>query len=179
MYRINGFTKKVFCNLTATKRNNMPTEIERKFLVRREKWDAVTKPKGNVYKQGYILSEEKRTVRIRVTPDAAYITLKGASTGISRSEYEYAIPVNDGVEILENFATSTVEKTRYNINYAGHLWEVDVFAGDNAGLIVAEIELESEDEPFGKPDWAGAEVSHDNRYTNASLSVKPYKAWGN
>ncbi len=179
MYRINGFQKKVFCNLTATKRNNMPTEIERKFLVSHEKWNALTKPRGNLYKQGYILSEEKRTVRIRVTPDAAYITLKGASTGISRSEYEYNIPITEGNEILENFATSTVEKTRYNINYAGHLWEVDVFAGDNTGLIVAEIELEHEGEPFEKPDWAEAEVSHDSRYTNASLSVKPYKDWEN
>jgi adenylate cyclase len=178
MYRINGFKNKVFCNLTATKHNHMPTEIERKFLVDHEKWNSLAKPKGNVYKQGYILSEEKRTVRIRVTPDAAYITLKSASAGISRSEYEYTIPLTEGNEILENFATSAVEKTRYNINYEGHLWEIDVFAGDNKGLIVAEIELESENEPFEKPEWVGAEVSHDNRYTNASLSVKPYKDWG-
>lgn len=178
MYRINGFRNKVFCNLTATKRNRMPTEIERKFLVDHEKWNTLPKPNGNVYKQGYILSEEKRTVRIRVTPDAAYITLKGASTGISRSEYEYSIPIAEGDEILENFATSAVAKTRYNIVFAGHLWEVDVFAGANTGLIVAEIELESEDEPFEKPEWVGAEVSHDSRYTNASLSVKPYKNWG-
>jgi adenylate cyclase len=177
MYRINGFRNKVFCNLTATKRNHMPTEIERKFLVDHEKWNGLAKPKGNVYKQGYILSEEKRTVRIRVTPDAAYITLKGASTGISRSEYEYTIPLDDGNEILQNFATSAVEKTRYNINYAGHLWEVDVFDGANTGLIVAEIELDSEDEQFEKPAWVGAEVSYESRYTNASLSVKPYKDW--
>jgi adenylate cyclase len=155
----------------------MPTEIERKFLIDHIKWNALAKPQGKVYKQGYILSEEKRTVRIRVTPDAAYIALKGAAKGISRSEYEYAIPIAEGNKILENFATSTVEKTRYNINYAGHLWEVDVFSGDNQGLVVAEIELKSEDEQFEKPDWIGDEVSHEGRYSNASLSVKPYKSW--
>jgi adenylate cyclase len=155
----------------------MPTEIERKFLVDHEKWALVTKPEGKLYNQGYILSEEERTVRIRVTDTAAYITLKGASTGISRSEYEYTIPVSDGNEILKSFARSAVEKTRYKINYAGHLWEVDVFAGQNTGLIVAEIELEHESEPFDKPEWITEEVSHDSRYTNASLSVVPFKDW--
>ncbi|MEB0263591.1 MULTISPECIES: CYTH domain-containing protein [unclassified Mucilaginibacter] len=155
----------------------MPTEIERKFLIDHAKWEKVIKPNGKLYKQGYILSEEKRTVRIRVTDTVAYITLKGASTGISRSEYEYTIPVIEGNEILQNFATSYIEKIRYDINYAGHLWEVDVFRGVNNGLIVAEIELNSEDEQFEKPDWVGEEVSHDGRYTNASLSVNPYKVW--
>jgi adenylate cyclase len=155
----------------------MPTEIERKFLIHLNKWAAVIKPQGKLYKQGYILSEEKRIVRIRVTDDAAYLTLKGATQGISRSEYEYTIPADEGNEILQNFTTSAIEKTRYNIKYAGHNWEVDVFSGDNAGLIVAEIELTHEDEPFEKPDWITAEVSHDSRYTNASLSVKPYKDW--
>ncbi|MDB5128812.1 CYTH domain-containing protein [Mucilaginibacter sp.] len=155
----------------------MPTEIERKYLVDHKKWEGLIKPTGKLYKQGYILSEERRTVRIRVTNDAAYITLKGASTGISRSEYEYTIPVNEGNEILDNFATSLIQKTRYNIEYAGHTWEVDVFTGDNNGLIVAEIELQNEDEQFEKPEWIGPEVSHDSRYTNASLSVYPYKDW--
>ncbi len=155
----------------------MPTEIERKFLIDHTKWEKVIKPNGKLYKQGYILSEEKRTVRIRVTDTVAYITLKGASTGISRSEYEYTIPVNEGNEILQNFAKSYIEKIRYDINYGGHLWEVDVFRGVNNGLIVAEIELKSEDEQFEKPDWVGEEVSHDGRYTNASLSVNPFKVW--
>ncbi|MET3979530.1 adenylate cyclase [Mucilaginibacter sp. UYP25] len=155
----------------------MPIEIERKFLVNHTKWEQVVKPQGKLYKQGYILSEEKRTVRIRVTNTAAYITLKGASTGISRSEYEYTIPVDEGKEILQNFATSAIEKIRYNINYAGHVWEVDVFSGVNNGLIVAEIELNSENEPFEKPGWVAEEVSHDSRYTNASLSVHPYIGW--
>lgn len=155
----------------------MGIEIERKFLVDHIKWAAINKPEGNVYKQGYILSDVSRTVRIRVTNKAAFITLKGGTTGISRSEFEYEIPVADGNEILGGFATSAIEKVRYNIPYKGYTWEVDVFEGDNAGLIVAEIELESEQAAFEKPDWVTKEVSDDGRYTNASLSVKPYKSW--
>ncbi|MBB5393994.1 CYTH domain-containing protein [Mucilaginibacter sp. AK015] len=155
----------------------MPTEIERKFLFDHEKWAAVAKPAGKDYKQGYILSEEKRTVRIRVTGDAAFLTLKGPSAGITRSEYEYQIPVAEGAEILASFAVSGIQKTRYNVEVAGHTWEVDVFAGENNGLIVAEIELQHEDETFEKPDWIGREVSTDTRYTNAALSVYPYNTW--
>ena len=157
----------------------MGIEIERKFLVNHEKWKQLSKPVGNTYKQGYILSDEKRTVRIRVTDDAAYITLKGGTSGISRNEFEYTIPVPDGNEILEGFATSSIDKVRYKITYGGNVWEVDVFAGDNDGLIVAEIELDSEDQPFDKPDWVTDEVSDDYLYTNASLSVSPYKLWKN
>ena len=155
----------------------MGREIERKFLIDHDKWNALSKPAGNIYKQGYILNEEKRTVRIRVTDNTAYITLKGAADGISRSEFEYEIPKAQGIEILREFATSSIEKTRYNIHYSGHLWEVDVFEGSNKGLIVAEIELQSEDEPFEKPDWITGEVSYDKRYTNAMLSIMPYSKW--
>jgi adenylate cyclase len=155
----------------------MGTEIERKFLVDHNKWQKLDKPVGKVYKQGYILNEEKRTVRIRVTDTTAYITLKGAADGISRSEFEYEIPKDNGEQILSEFATSALEKTRYNINYAGNLWEVDVFEGKNEGLIVAEIELESEQQEFEKPDWVLDEVSYDSRYTNALLSVTPYSTW--
>ncbi len=155
----------------------MGIEIERKFLVDHEKWQQLTKPSGTVYKQGYLLSDDKRTVRIRVADDIAFITLKGSATGISRSEFEYTIPVADGVEILQNMATSAIEKTRYEIDFCGNIWEVDVFSGDNEGLIVAEIELDKEDQHFEKPEWIKEEVSDDLRYTNASLSVSPYKNW--
>lgn len=155
----------------------MGQEIERKFLVDHDKWNALKKPEGNIYKQGYILNEETRTVRIRVTNNTAYITLKGVADGISRSEFEYEIPKLQGSQILAEFAESSVEKTRYNIPYKGHLWEVDVFEGSNKGLIVAEIELKTEDESFEKPDWVTEEVSYDSRYTNAMLSVKPYSRW--
>jgi adenylate cyclase len=155
----------------------MGIEIERKFLVDHEKWQQLAKPQGKVYKQGYLLSDEKRTVRVRVLDDVAYITLKGSTTGISRSEFEYTIPVDEGKEILKDMATSFIEKTRYNINYAGNVWEVDVFEGDNKGLIIAEIELKNEDQEFEKPEWVKNDVSDDRRYTNAYLSVNPFKNW--
>jgi adenylate cyclase len=157
----------------------MATEIERKFLVHHSIWATVEKQNGKVFKQGYILREKNRTLRVRVTDDAAYITFKGAGNGISRSEYEYQVPVSEGIELLKGFATSVIEKTRYYISYAGKLWEVDVFSGDNSGLIVAEIELQHEDEPFEKPEWILDEVSHDSRYYNSSLSVNPYSSWHN
>lgn len=156
----------------------MGLEIERKFLVDKAKWAALVKPEGRLFKQGYILSDEKRTVRVRVTDSAAYLTIKGSTTGITRSEYEYIIPIPDGNEILNDLTVSSIEKLRYHINYNGHLWEVDVFSGNNDGLIVAEIELKTEDEAFDKPAWVLTEVSDDNRYSNASLSVSPYKDWG-
>ncbi|MDB5288189.1 MAG: adenylate cyclase [Mucilaginibacter sp.] len=155
----------------------MGIEIEKKFLVDHEKWQQLVKPQGKVYKQGYLLSDEKRTVRVRVADDVAYITLKGSTTGISRSEFEYTIPVNEGKEILKDMATSFIEKTRYNIKYAGNVWEVDVFEGDNQGLIIAEIELKHENQEFEKPEWIKNEVSDDLRYTNACLSVNPFKNW--
>jgi adenylate cyclase len=155
----------------------MGIEIERKFLVDHEKWQQLAKPQGKVYKQGYLLSDEKRTVRVRVLDDVAYITLKGSTTGISRSEFEYTIPVDEGKAILKDMATSFIEKTRYNINYAGNVWEVDVFEGDNKGLIIAEIELKNEDQEFKKPEWVKNDVSDDRRYTNAYLSVNPFKNW--
>jgi adenylate cyclase len=156
----------------------MGIEIERKFLVNHAKWAAVEKPAGKLFKQGYILSDDKRTVRIRVTNEAAYLTLKGSTTGISRNEYEYTIPIADGNEILNGLTVSSIQKVRYEINFEGRLWEVDVFSGENEGLIVAEIELEHEDEAFTKPDWVEGEVSDDHRYSNAALSVNPYKNWG-
>ncbi|RWY56954.1 CYTH domain-containing protein [Mucilaginibacter gilvus] len=156
----------------------MAIEIERKFLVNRAKWNALAKPEGKLFKQGYILSDDKRTVRIRVTDEAAYLTLKGSTTGISRNEYEYTIPIADGHEILSGLTVSSIEKVRYEINFAGNTWEVDIFSGDNDGLIVAEIELEHEEQAFEKPDWVADEVTDDHRYSNASLSVNPYKNWG-
>jgi adenylate cyclase len=155
----------------------MGIEIERKFLVNHIKWNALNKPPGKLFKQGYILSDDKRTVRIRVTDEAAYLTLKGSTTGISRSEYEYIIPISDGNEILNGLTVCSIEKVRYKIPVAGHTWEVDIFSGDNEGLIVAEIELMHEDETFEMPDWIEQEVSDDYRYSNASLSVNPYKNW--
>lgn len=155
----------------------MGVEIERKFLVDYEKWDQLAKPKGTVFKQGYIVKEPSKTVRVRVAGNQAYITIKGISKGISRSEYEYEIPVDDGNELLSSFCEALINKIRYCITFAGKMWEVDVFAADNDGLIVAEIELADESETFDLPDWIGQEVTDDERYYNSNLSVSPYKNW--
>jgi len=157
----------------------MGVEIERKFLVDHPKWEEVDKPGGTHYRQGYILANSGRTVRVRVSDTKAFLNLKSksGSSNTSRAEYEYEIPLAEGLEILEKFTRSGTEKIRYEIPFAGKVWEVDVFSGDNEGLIVAEIELESEDEPFEKPDWVTIEVTDDGRYTNAALSKHPFKDW--
>ena len=155
----------------------MGLEIERKFLVDHEKWEQVEKPEGIRYRQGYLLRDEMQTIRVRVSDTKGYLNLKSKISGMSRKEYEYEIPLQDGIEILNAFTTSGTEKIRYNIPFGGKLWEIDVFLADNAGLIVAEIELQNENEEFEKPDWVTTEVTYDGRYTNASLSVHPYKDW--
>ncbi|WP_462265599.1 CYTH domain-containing protein [Mucilaginibacter sp.] len=155
----------------------MGVEIERKFLVNAELWQNVDKPKGTPFVQGYILSEDSRTVRVRATDQKGYITLKGKSTGFSRSEYEYEIPAGEAHELISNFAQSSIKKTRYCIEFAGKTWEVDEFEASNEGLLVAEIELEAEDEQFDLPPWLGKEVTDDERYYNAYLSVHPFKQW--
>ncbi len=155
----------------------MSLEIERKFLVDHEKWRQAMKPTGAHYRQGYLLNDDQRTIRVRVTDHQGFITLKGATTGITRKEYEYKIPVEDGNELLDGFARSEIEKIRYRIDFAGKLWEVDEFLGDNEGLIMAEIELKSETEEFEKPAWVTVEVSNDDRYYNSYLSTHPYKKW--
>lgn len=155
----------------------MAVEIERKFLVDHEQWRLLSKPGGKHYRQGYILSDDIKTIRVRVTNELGYITIKGKTKGISRLEYEYTIPVNEGIELLNNFAVSELEKTRYCITYEGKVWEVDEFLGDNQGLLVAEIELEDEAETFKLPPWITVEVTGDKKYYNSALSVNPFKRW--
>jgi adenylate cyclase len=156
----------------------MGIEIERKFLVDHDKWNKLEKPQGKNYKQGYIVSDEKRTVRVRVTDTNGYITIKGKMPGnISRAEFEYEIPIADANEMLHTLTVNGTEKTRYRIPLGGFVWEVDVFKGDNHGLIVAEIELDSEEDEFEKPDWLANEVTDDTRYSNARLAVNPYNNW--
>jgi adenylate cyclase len=156
----------------------MGVEIERKFLVDHKKWNRIEKPQGTHYRQGYLLSTEKETIRVRISDKEGFLNLKSKVSQMSRKEYEYKIPLQDGIEILEAFTKRGTQKTRYRIPVAGKTWEVDVFMGDNKGLIVAEIELQSEDEKFEKPDWVTTEVTDDGRFTNSSLSVNPYKNWG-
>ena len=153
----------------------MAQEIERKFLVQSEGWRGAP---GKTYRQGYLNRDMERTVRVRTVEDKAYLTIKGEPTGIARSEYEYEIPVRDADELLNTLCEKPlIEKVRYKIEYGGLVWEVDEFFGENAGLIMAEVELESEDQPFDKPDWIGQEVTDDARYYNANLSQHPFTAW--
>lgn len=157
----------------------MAIEIERKFLIDHSKWNALIKPQPNYFIQGYLHSEPGKTIRVRATNDNGFITIKGKSSsdGLSRSEFEYKIPKEEALELLSNFTTQTIEKNRYEILFESNVWEVDVFEGDNIGLIVAEIELESAEQPFEKPDWVREEVTSDFRYFNSALIDKPFKDW--
>lgn len=155
----------------------MGIEIERKFLVRDESWKALGQ--GVSICQGYLSSHPDRIVRVRIEGGAAMLTIKGRTVGASRGEWEYPIPLDDARRFLADLCEKPViEKMRYRIRDHGMVWEVDEFSGDNAGLVVAEIELESEDQAFSKPDWVGEEVTHDARYFNANLLRAPYSSWG-
>jgi len=153
----------------------MPAEIERKFLVVGDTWRGG--PAGTRCVQGYLSREPERTVRVRLAGEKAFLTIKGISRGISRAEFEYAIPVIEAEELLKLCMRPLIEKTRTVVEYHGKRWEVDEFAGVNAGLVVAEIELKSEDEVFDLPPWVGVEVSADARYYNSSLSERPFTTW--
>lgn len=154
----------------------MGTEIERKFLVTGDEWRGVAA--GVFYCQGYLCLEKERTVRVRIAGDKAFLTIKGKSSGISRMEYEYPIPLEDArVLLVELCVQPVIEKKRYRINHLGFVWEVDEFVGENEGLLVAEIELAEEEQEFEKPSWIGEEVSSDRRYANASLVKNPYSGW--
>jgi len=155
----------------------MAIEIERKFLVNGDFRSEVMEATRIV--QGYLCSAPGRTVRIRTRDSKAYLTIKGSAgtTGFSRYEWEKEIPLDEAEELLRLCEPSLIEKTRYLIKHGDHLFEVDEFFGDNAGLIIAEVELKSEDEHFEKPAWLGKEVTSDPMYYNSSLSGKPYKNW--
>lgn len=155
----------------------MGIEIERKFLVNKEKWDQVKKEKQSLYRQGYIVADPGKTIRVRLTDQEAFLTIKGQTVGISRAEFEYPIPVADGQQLLDSLCGAVVSKIRYFITHEGNLWEVDVFLGDNEGLIVAEIELKEENESFPLPEWIAAEVTSEKKYSNSNLAKKPYITW--
>ncbi len=153
-------------------------EIERKFLVLSNDFINEAFAKKRIV-QGYLNSNPERTVRIRIQEDKAFLTIKGKgnASGTTRLEWEKEIPVEDAEKLLLICEEGTIDKTRYEINVGAHVYEVDVFIKENDGLIMAEIELDSEDEAFEKPDWLGVEVTNDERYYNAYLSKHPYKKW--
>jgi adenylate cyclase len=153
----------------------MGTEIERKFLVRTKDY---SKTDGVSYRQGYLPTKGGTTVRVRSAGDYGYITIKGATVGLSRKEYEYSIPIEDANEMLSSLCVGyIVEKVRYRVQHKDLTWEVDEFVGENEGLVVAEVELSREDQSITPPLWIGDEVSTDLRYTNLALSKKPYRLW--
>lgn len=154
----------------------MAKEIERKFLVKGDGWRKLAQ--GVHYRQGYLNSAKERTVRIRTIDNNAFITVKGPTVGVTRLEFEYAIPFEDCTTMLEQLAEKPIiEKTRYKIPFGGYVWEIDEFFGVNAGLIVAEIELPNENAVFEKPTWIGEEVSGDPRYFNSNLVKHPFTSW--
>ncbi|MEJ2630497.1 MAG: CYTH domain-containing protein [Acidihalobacter sp.] len=155
----------------------MASEIERKFLVASDAWKGVAY-RSMHYRQGYLGRAETSSVRVRVSEQDAYLNVKSATLGIERLEYEYPIPLPDAHEMLDRLCHKPlIEKTRHWVEYAGHCWEVDVFEGDNEGLVVAEIELKTPEEDFERPVWLGEEVSHEPRYYNVCLVEHPYSQW--
>jgi adenylate cyclase len=152
-------------------------EIERKFLVDKAKWRPAAP--GVEFRQGYLSSVKERVVRVRIASNQAWLTIKGLSAGNARDEFEYEFPIADASYLLDHLCERPIlTKTRYREQFGGKIWEIDVFHGDNEGLIIAEIELGFVSEPFEKPEWATREVSDDSKYFNNNLAANPYKNWG-
>jgi adenylate cyclase len=155
----------------------MGVEIEHKFLVRKDLWYAVQKPEGVEIRQAYLLNDPGKVIRIRTAGNSGFLTIKGPAKDAVRLEYEYPVPSLEALEILSHFTEKSIEKVRYKLEFLGKTWEIDEFFGDNDGLILAEIELKSKDEPFEKPSWVGEEVTDDPRYYNSYLTEHPYNSW--
>ena len=154
----------------------MGKEIERKYLVQGTEFKTLAQ--GTSYRQGYLSTVKERTVRVRTIADKGFLTIKGVTVGATRAEYEYEIPVAEANDMLSNLCEKPlIEKNRYKIPFAGLTWEVDEFFGDNDGLIVAEVELTSEDQKIERPTWVGQEVTSDTRYFNSNLTKNPFKNW--
>jgi adenylate cyclase len=156
----------------------MAKEIERKFLVDTALRRATAG--GTLYRQGYLSSAKERVVRVRIAGDRGFLTIKGLTTGVSRLEFEYPIPLSDATGMLDQLCgRPLIEKTRYREVFADRTWEIDVFHGDNDGLVVAEVEIAHPEDKVELPRWAGAEVSNDPRYFNNNLAAHPYRYWRN
>lgn len=157
----------------------MGVEIERKFLVGDESWRGAARGEPEHYRQGYLALTERASVRVRLGGDgSAWLGIKERRVGPVRAEFEYAIPADDAERLLELAAGCVIEKQRFRVAHGGLEWEVDEFLGANAGLVVAEIELEHEDSPFERPPWLGREVTAEAAYYNAALALHPWREWG-
>lgn len=152
----------------------MAIEIERKFLVTGTGWED---GEGVLVTQGYLNLDKKRTVRVRLTGKEGFLTIKGVTQGASRSEFEYEIPGLEAAKLFRLCDGFLIRKVRYKIEHKGFWWQVDEFLGANADLVVAEIELGSEDQAFARPDWVGLEVTNNPRYFNSSLAINPFNTW--
>ena len=153
----------------------MAIEIERKFLVSGDGWRG--RGRSSRLRQGYLCATKERSVRVRLDGRKGFLTIKGPSRGAGRAEYEYPVPARDAAEMFSLCEGPLIDKTRTRVRFDGLLWEIDEFHGDNAGLIVAEVELSRADQRVSLPPWAGKEVTGDPRYLNASLFRKPYGRW--
>jgi adenylate cyclase len=154
----------------------MGVEIERKFLLVGDAWRKLGEPV--LLRQGYLSSNPERVVRVRIEDNSGTMTIKGRSVGATRGEWEYPIPLADANELLDRLCEQPIiEKYRRRIPFAGNIWEVDEFLGANQGLMFAEVELDSEEQQFAKPDWIGAEVTDDPRYYNSNLIKHPFSTW--
>jgi adenylate cyclase len=154
----------------------MPREIERKFLLKSEAWRSQARAR-QAMSQGYLASNDRVSLRVRIAGQEAWLNIKSGGLVASRLEYEYAIPVDEARELIALAEGPLIEKTRHFVEHGGMTWEVDEFHGDNSGLVVAELELDSEDAPFSRPAWLGVEVTHLRRYYNVCLVTHPYRAW--
>lgn len=155
----------------------MAIEIEKKYLVIDDHWKKAN-PRAHLCKQGYIMADPSCSIRIRLTDERAFLAIKKQKKGFARWEFEYEIPVADAEEMLNNLCTTPfIEKTRYLVPFAGHIWEIDVFAGQNKGLVVAEVELKDEMETIQIPAWLGQDVTNDPRYLNINLAKHPFSSW--
>ncbi len=154
----------------------MAKEIERKYLLKNDKWQTAAGD-GIVLKQGYLNTNPERTVRVRLVGQTGFLTIKSKNTGITRNEFEYEIPYTDTLELLKLCEPPLIEKTRYIIKRDGLTWEIDLFSGENQDLVIAEVELSHEDQNIVIPDWLGEEVSDDPRYYNSNLVLMPYTKW--
>lgn len=155
----------------------MATEIERKFLLVSDEWRQLI-IRSESFRQGYLSNNKRASVRARIADNKATLNIKGMTLGVERPEYEYDIPLHDAAELLDQLCERPlIEKTRHFVEFGGKLWEIDEFHGDNAGLVVAEVELDSKDEVITMPTWAGKDVSHLERYYNVCLTQYPYSRW--